>query len=98
MGNPSTRDTLPPRELAHRAIEYMGGAEAILKRAHFDFYSGDYRWVVHILDQVICAERDNMQARELCAAAHIKMGYVAENPTWRNAYLLAANELRDGMP
>jgi len=97
-GNPATLDSLPPRQLSRRNIEYMGGVEAILKRAQIDFDRGDYRWVVHILDQVIWAEPDNLKARELCAAAHMQMGYAAENPTWRNAYLSAANELRYGVP
>ena len=50
------------------------------------------------MDQVIWAEPNNAMARELCAAAHMQMGYAAENPTWRNAYLSAANELRYGVP
>ena len=97
-GNPATLDSLPPRDLARRTLQYMGGVEAVLTRARADYVAGDYRWVVHILDQVIWAEPDNMVARELAAAAHTQMGYGAENPTWRNAYLSAANELRVGLP
>ena len=29
---------------------------------------------------------------------HVQLGYGAENATWRNAYLSAAQELRDGVP
>ena len=35
-----------------------------------------------------------MRTHQLAAAAHTQMGYGAENPTWRNTYLSAANELR----
>ena len=69
-----------------------------MERARIDFDLGDYRWVVHIMDQVIWAEPNNAKARELCAAAHMQMGYAAKNPTWRNAYLSAANELWYGVP
>ena len=96
-GNPATLDCLPPRDLARHTLDYMGGSAAVLARARVDFEAGKYRWVVHILDQIIWAEPDNMPARKLAAAAHTQMGYAAENPTWRNAYLSAANELRYGV-
>ena len=41
---------------------------------------------------------DHGEAPELSAAAHTQLGYGAENATWRNAYLSAAQELRDGVP
>lgn len=97
-GNPATLDSLPPREHARRTLDYMGGINAVLERAQKDYEAGEYRWVAHILDQVIWAEPGNMRARDLAAAAHTQMGYASENPTWRNAYLSAANELRDGIP
>ena len=97
-GNPATLDPPPPREMARKTLEYMGGVEAVLARARADFEAGDYRWVVHILDQVIWAHPDRGEARELAAAAHAQLGYGAENATWRNAYLSAAQELRSGVP
>lgn len=97
-GNPATLDPPPPRAMARKTLEYMGGVDAVLARAGEDFDAGDYRWVVHILDQVIWAHPDHRGARELAAAAHVQLGYGAENATWRNAYLSAAQELRDGVP
>jgi alkyl sulfatase BDS1-like metallo-beta-lactamase superfamily hydrolase len=97
-GNPANLDELPPREKAQRTIDYMGGTEAVLARVQEDFANGDYRWVVHILDQVLWVEPHNHAAREMAAAAHMQLGYGAENATWRNAYLSAAQELRDGLP
>ena len=97
-GNPATLDPLPPRAMARKTLAYMGGVDAVLARARTDFEAGNYRWVVHILDQVIWAEPDHRAARELAAAAHTQLGYGAENATWRNAYLSAAQELRDGVP
>ena len=97
-GNPATLDPLPPREAARKTLEYMGGVEAVLARAREDLEAGQYRWVVHVLDQVIWAIPDHREARELAAAAHTQLGYGAENATWRNAYLSAAQELRSGVP
>ena len=97
-GNPATLDPLPPRELARKTLEYMGGLEAVLARAREDLESGNYRWVVHVLDQVMWAFPDHGEARELAAAAHTQLGYGAENATWRNAYLSAAQDLRNGLP
>jgi alkyl sulfatase BDS1-like metallo-beta-lactamase superfamily hydrolase len=97
-GNPANLDSLQPRELAKRTLDYMGGVDAVISKAREDFENGDYRWAVHILDQVIWAEPDHSEARELAAAAHTQLGYAAENATWRNAYLSAAQELRRGLP
>jgi len=96
-GNPATLDRLPPRALARRTIDYMGGIESVVERAAADFERGEYRWVAHILDPVLWVEPEHRRARELAAAAHVQLGYGAENATWRNAYLTAAKELREGL-
>jgi alkyl sulfatase BDS1-like metallo-beta-lactamase superfamily hydrolase len=97
-GNPANLDALPPREKARRTLQYMGGIDAVMTKAREDFATGDYRWVVHILDQVMWVVPEHSEARELAAAAHTQLGYGAENATWRNAYLSAAQELRHGLP
>ena len=97
-GNPATLDPLPPRETARKTLEYMGGVDAVLGRAREDHEAGNYRWVVHVLDLVMWAFPDHGEARELSAAAQTQLGYGAENAAWRNAYLSAAQELRDGVP
>lgn len=97
-GNPANLDRLPPREHARSTLDYMGGVEAVLERAEADYAEGKFRWVAHVLDMVIWAEPDNMRARNLAADAHTQMGYASENATWRNAYLTAAMELREGLP
>ena len=96
-GNPANLDELPPRELATRTLEYMGGSAAVLQRAREDFDRGLYRWVVYVLDQILWVEPDHAEARSLAARAHQQLGYMAENATWRNAYLSAAQELRSGV-
>ena len=97
-GNPATLDRLPRIEEARRSVEYMGGAAAVLARAREDFKAGRYRWVAHVANQVVFADPSNKAARELTADAFEQLGYLAESATWRNSYLLGAQELRQGVP
>jgi alkyl sulfatase BDS1-like metallo-beta-lactamase superfamily hydrolase len=46
------------------------------------------------MDQVVFADPSNTEARNLAADAFEQLGYVAESAPWRNAYLVAAQELR----
>jgi alkyl sulfatase BDS1-like metallo-beta-lactamase superfamily hydrolase len=96
-GNPATLHQLPPVEGARKAVEYMGGANAVLARARDDFDKGEYRWVAQAVNYVVFADPSNVEARALQADALEQLGYQAENGTWRNFYLSAAKELRDGV-
>ena len=96
-GNPATLHQLPPVEGARKTVEYMGGADAVLARARVDFEKGEYRWVAQAVNNVVFADPDNAEARELQADTLEQLGYQAENGTWRNFYLSAARELRDGV-
>jgi alkyl sulfatase BDS1-like metallo-beta-lactamase superfamily hydrolase len=97
-GNPADLNPLPRAEAARKQVEYMGGAEAVLKRAREDFGAGQYRWVASVTSQLVFADPANRQARELGADALEQLGYQSEAATWRNAYLLGAAELRNGVP
>jgi alkyl sulfatase BDS1-like metallo-beta-lactamase superfamily hydrolase len=96
--NPANLDPLPPVDNARKTVEYMGGADAILARARNDFAKGEYRWVASAMNQVVFADPANRAARELGADALEQLGFQAEAGTWRNAYLVGAMELRNGMP
>lgn len=95
-GNPANLHSLPPEMSAPRYVEYMGGAQAMLERAHADFERGEYRWVAQVMNHLVFAQPDLREARELGAAALEQMGYQSESATWRNAFLLGARELRQG--
>jgi alkyl sulfatase BDS1-like metallo-beta-lactamase superfamily hydrolase len=75
----------------------MGGAEAVLEKAHRSFEEEDYRWVAEVVNHVVFAEPENEAARELQASALERLGHGAENATWRNFFLAGAKELRDGI-
>ncbi|MES2363560.1 MAG: alkyl sulfatase dimerization domain-containing protein [Pseudomonadota bacterium] len=97
-GNPANLNPLPPKAAGGKYVEYMGGAQQVLKRARTDFEAGEFRWVVEAMKHVVFSDPSNERARELAADAMEQLGYQAESATWRNSYLLAARELRSKTP
>ena len=95
-GNPANLNPLPPTELGVNYVKAMGGAEKVLEIAHTSYEAGEYRWVATLLNNLIFAEPDNRQARELLANTYDQLGYQAESAPWRNFYLTGALELRQG--
>lgn len=64
--------------------------------AKADFDKGEYQWVAEVTNTIVFADPTNTDARLLCADALEQLGYQAESGAWRNAYLAAAYELRNG--
>ncbi|BDH06547.1 alkyl/aryl-sulfatase [Streptomyces seoulensis] len=95
-GNPAHLWEHPPVEAATRYVDFMGGANTVLRRARESYASGDFRWVVQVVNHVLFADPDNAEARALQADALEQLGYGSENGTWRNFYLTGALELREG--
>ena len=94
--NPANLDPLPPVEAAKKYVAYMGGADAVIRRAREDFHKGEYRFVAEIANKLVFADPANQEARDLAADAYEQLGYLAESATWRSAYLYGAYELRRG--
>jgi len=97
-GNPANLNRLPPQESAKRYVDLLGGADKAIAAAQTSFDNGDYRWTAELLNHVVFADSKNKNAKELLARTYEQMGYAAEASTWRNSYLTAANELRNGPP
>ncbi|SEP92787.1 Alkyl sulfatase BDS1, metallo-beta-lactamase superfamily [Mycobacterium sp. 88mf] len=97
-GNPSDLDDLPPADAAKKYVEYMGGEAAILDKAKKDFDNGNYRWTAMVLKQVVFANPDSVDGKNLLADSYEQMGYQAESGPWRSVYLQGAYELRNGVP
>lgn len=94
--NPVHLDELEPTEYAKKLIEYLGDADEVLEMAKSDYEKGEYQWVAQITNTLVYADPENEQAKYLCADALEQLGYQAESGAWRNAYLVAASELRNG--
>jgi len=97
-GNPANLDPLPPQESARRYLELMGGADKAVAAAQLAFDKGEYQWTAELLNQVVFGQPDHEGARQLLARTYEQMAYQAEAATWRNSYLTAAAELRNGPP
>ena len=97
-GNPADLNPLPPQESAKHYLELIGGADKALAAAQTAIDKGDYRWAAELLNHVVFADSGNKQAKQLLAAVYDQMGYMSEASTWRNSYLTAAQELREGPP
>ncbi len=96
-GNPSNLHRLTPRDAAPRYVELMGGTEAVLRAARVAGEIGEYRWAAELIGHVVFADQSNQEAKDLQADMLEQMGYQAENATWRNFFLMGAQELRDGI-
>ncbi len=94
--NPANLNPLPLKEEAQKFVEYMGGSDAVIKKAQLDFDQGNYRFVSTALNKVVIAEPDNTKARQLLADSFEQQGYQAEGAGWRNIFLTGAQELRIG--
>jgi alkyl sulfatase BDS1-like metallo-beta-lactamase superfamily hydrolase len=95
-GNPANLNPLPPEQASRRYVDAMGGQENVLELAQQAFNDGDYRWAAELLNRAVFADPVNKRARELLAANYDQLGYQAESAPWRNVYLSAAWELRNG--
>ena len=85
-----------PLKRLKSTVAYMGGADAVIRRAREDFKNGEYRFVAEVANKLVFADASNQEARDLAADAYEQLGYLAESATWRNAYLYGAFELRRG--
>ena len=96
--NPINLNKLTPAESGKKWIEYvsLGGMEKAMQKAHEEFEAGNYQWVAEFTNMIVFADPNNTEARLLCADAMEQLGYQTESGTWRNCYLTAALELREG--
>ena len=93
--NLASLNRLPPAESAKRYVAAPGGEAALLTTARKAYDAGDYRWVAELVNHALFANPDSQAARSLQADMLEQLGYQAEAGTWRNAYLVAAKELRE---
>ena len=97
-GNPCHLHPHPPVAAGQRYVALAGGADALLASAREAYAAGDYRWVAELVNHLVFADPTNTAARALQADALEQLGYQSESATFRNAYLMGAQELRHGGP
>jgi alkyl sulfatase BDS1-like metallo-beta-lactamase superfamily hydrolase len=97
-GNPANLNKLPPQESAKRYLELIGGVGKAVAAAQTAYDKGEYRWAAELLNQAVFGDPSSKAAKELLAKTYDQLGYQSEAATWRNSYLTAAMELRQGPP
>ncbi len=95
-GNAANLDPLPPEQEARKFVEFMGGRDAVLEKARGAYDEGEYRFTATVLDKVVFANPDDEEARALLARTYDQLAYQSESGPWRDVYLSAALELREG--
>lgn len=93
---PANLNAHPPVERAKRSVQAMGGADRVIALAKIAMTTGDYRWSSDLLQQLVFADPANSDAKALLADSYEQQGYQAESAIWRNQFLVAADELRNG--
>jgi len=94
-GNPVSLYAYPPQESATRYVACMGGVDAVVAKARAYLADGDARFAAQLLNHAVFAAPDHQAATELLAETYQRLGFGAENATWRNFYLTGAKELRE---
>lgn len=94
---PANLNPHPPEIRAAKMVATMGGPKKLLAAAKKAMKAGDYRWSSDLLNQLIFADPKNAEGRSLLADSYEQQGYQAESAIWRNMFLSAARDLREGM-
>lgn len=97
-GNPAHLWEHPPKAAAERYVRCIGGtgpdALDIVINKGIDYRNnGDLRFSATLLSHAVFADQTNQTARQELATTYQQLGYGAENATWRNIYLVGAQEL-----
>ncbi len=92
--NPAHLWQHPPEAAGKRYVDAFGGVDATVAKARGFFEQGDLRFAAELASHAVFAEPGDPAARELLATILERLGYGAENATWRNSYLTGASELR----
>ncbi|KAL4745921.1 hypothetical protein BDW72DRAFT_207804 [Aspergillus terricola var. indicus] len=95
-GRPEHLWQYPPQEEGAPYIECFGGVEALCVKETVFIQKGDHRFAATLLAHAVAAnpQTPDSQAQDLLAKSYEQLGFGAENATWHNFYLTAAQELR----
>jgi alkyl sulfatase BDS1-like metallo-beta-lactamase superfamily hydrolase len=97
-GNPVNLAPLSPKDSAPLYVEMMGGSAKIIAKGKKLEAEGQYLQATEILNRLVFAEPQNKEARGLLADVYEQLGYQSESTSFRNSYLQASYELRNGLP
>ena len=92
-GNPAHLWQHPPEAAAKRYVSAIGGVDATVARAREFADEGDLRFAAELASHAVFAEPGHDGAKDLLAEVLTRLGHGAECATWRNGFLLGAQEV-----
>ncbi|NGO76569.1 MBL fold metallo-hydrolase [Streptomyces sp. YC504] len=95
--NPAHLWQHPPVEEAKRWVECLGGQRAVRRQARRYAERGDLRFAVTLLNHAVFNDPGDREAKRDLAGLYTRLGHGMENAVWRNFYLMAAQELKEGI-
>ena len=93
-GNPAHLWQHPPEAAATRYVSAIGGIDATVAKAQEFADEGDLRFAAELASHAVFAEPGHQAAKALLAEVLTRLGYGAECATWRNCFLLGAQEVQ----
>jgi alkyl sulfatase BDS1-like metallo-beta-lactamase superfamily hydrolase len=96
-GNPAHLWQHPPQAAAQRYARLAGGAGQLAARAREFLDEGDPRFAAELASHAVFADSSSAEAKDALARALQQLGYGSENATWRNCFLVGADELHNGI-
>jgi alkyl sulfatase BDS1-like metallo-beta-lactamase superfamily hydrolase len=96
-GNPAHLWQHPPQAAAERYARLAGGADQLTAKAREFLDEGDLRFAAELASHAVFADPGSAEAKAVLAQALQRLGYGSENATWRNCFLVGADELRNGI-
>ena len=93
----------PPKEEGVRYVQCMGGVQDVVYKAQEFIEKGDFRFAATLLGHLVAAgdeaggsEAARVTGKEMLADVFQRLGFGAENATWRNYYLAQSLDLKGG--
>lgn len=92
-GNPTSLNTLAPKDEAERMIALTGGPDAVHQAVQKAKADGDFQWALQLLDRLIVAGHGGAQTKAEILRAHAVSQI---NCPTRHYYIQSAKELEQG--
>lgn len=96
--NPVHLAAIDPVTEAEQYVKAMGGRERVIAQAQAATAEGNPTWAAVLYDKLVMVDANDQASRNQLASVYEQLAYTQENPLWRNEYLTAALELRNGVP
>jgi len=87
----------PPQEYSAKIVALIG-PDKLLTNANNAMAAGQYQWAAELANLMVTANPKDQTARDIKAAAYMKLAEPPTNPNWRSWYLTAANALKNIFP